>query len=404
MRFSWLILLWFLFPVIAMAQNGTITGKVIAKGSGYPISRASVFLSNSSFGTATASDGTFALNGIRPGQYTVVVSLLGYAEYKKTILIANEQVKLNIELEPKPIELRAVTISSTSKADWRRNYEQFKREFIGTDDNARYCNVVNSQILDFSYSKSKQVLEATTDEFLIVENKALGYRVKFLLKDFKSDKIAGTISYEGERLFEELPGTPELKKKWQTKRDEAYYGSPMHFYRALYTNTLKEEGFEIRRLSRTLNPDRPPEAIIQKKITLFKSMRLTDTRLNDSANYWIDKENLPRYVHQHFVGTPWYAIEVLRTTEQPGLYVITFPDYLYVTYTKKFEKTLFEDMFVPLDMPNYEGSIITLFDNPPHALFDSNGIIIGDSPFYEGTWSKARLSALLPVDYIPSGK
>jgi hypothetical protein len=73
-------------------------------------------------------------------------------------------------------------------------------------------------------------------------------------------------------------------------------------------------------------------------------------------------------------------------------------------YTKKLEKESFKDVFVPLDMPNYESSIITLFNNPPYALFDMNGVIIGESPLYEGTWSKARLSALLPVDYTPSVK
>jgi hypothetical protein len=30
-----------------------------------------------------------------------------------------------------------------------------------------------------------------------------------------------------------------------------------------------------------------------------------------------------------------------------------------------------------------------------------NGIVVANGPLYEGTWSKSRLSDLLPVDYVP---
>lgn len=399
MRFSWLILLYFLLPVIAIAQNGTISGRVIGKDTKSPVARASVFLSNSSFGTTTSNDGTFTLSGLKPGQYSLVVTTVGYQDFVKTVLVADAPIRLDIELEQKTIELREVTISTTSKADWKRNYEQFRKEFIGTDANAKNCDVVNPKILNFHYYKTQQRLEAYADEFLVVENRGLGYRVKFLLRDFKSDKISGIISYEGQRLFQDLPGSASQKKKWRINRDLAYYGSAMHFYRALYTDKLKEEGFEIRKLTRILNPDRPQEVEIQRKIALYSSLGR-----RDSVNHWIDLANLSKYAREHVSGVPWFSFEVLRTTEQPGIYAITFPDYLYVMYTRKREETVFKDVYRPLDMPNYETSIVTLTNNERYALFDKNGIVVGNSPLYEGTWSKARLSELLPVDYTPSDK
>jgi hypothetical protein len=399
MRLSWLVFLFFLCPFITMAQNGIITGKVVAKDSKSPIARASVFLSNSSFGTITSADGDFTLNNLRPGQYTLVVTILGYADYTQTVLVTETPIKLNIEMEQKAIELHEVVISNSSRADWRRNYAQFVKEFIGIDQNAKYCEIINPQILNFTYHKTQQVLVAYTDDFLIVENRGLGYRVKFLLKNFKSDKIAGIISYEGQRLFEELPGNASQKKKWMENRNLSYYGSAMHFYRALYTDKLKEEGFEARKLTRMLNPQRPPEETIQRKIPMFKSMNKID-----SANYWIGLENLPLYAHQKVADIPWDSFELLRTTEQPGIFAITFPDYLYVIYTKKREETPFKDLYVPLNMPNYEISVVTLLNKERYALFDKNGIVVDQSPLYEGTWSKSRLSQLLPVDYVPSDK
>ncbi|MFD2147207.1 hypothetical protein [Mucilaginibacter antarcticus] len=73
-----------------------------------------------------------------------------------------------------------------------------------------------------------------------------------------------------------------------------------------------------------------------------------------------------------------------------------------MSYTFKRDENNYKDIFRPLDMPNYETSVITLFNNPPFALFDKNGIVVNGEPLYEGTWSQSRLSELLPVDYVPT--
>ncbi|MDB5031239.1 carboxypeptidase-like regulatory domain-containing protein [Mucilaginibacter sp.] len=398
MRLSLLVFLLFLWPVLTKAQNENITGKVIGKETKSPVSRASVFLSNSSFGTITSADGTFSLSKVRPGQYTLVVTAIGFTDYTKTVLVGDEPIKLSIEMEPKVIQLREVVISG-NKGDWKRNYEQFKREFIGTDENAKNCQVINPDVLNLTYYKTQQVLEADADQFLIVENRGLGYRVKFLLKNFKSDKIAGNISYEGQRLFEELPGNEAQKKRWRINRDLAYYGSPMHFYRALYTDKLKEEGFDVRKLTRYPNTDRPSDEVIHRKIEMFTSLRR-----GDSVNHYIELSNLSKYAHERIATVPWASFELLRSTQETGIFAITYPNYLYVIYTKKRDETNFKDIYRPLDMPNYEISVCTLFNNPPYSLFDKNGVVVGESPLYEGSWSKLRLSELLPVDYEPSDK
>ena len=393
MRFPWLILICLFIPFVAIAQNGIISGTVTVAGTKNPLPRASVFLSNSSVGSATAENGNYILNGIRPGQYTLVVTVLGYEDYSKTVLVGREPIRLDIELSPKPLMLREVVISSS--ADWKKNYEQFRKDFIGIDENAKNCNVVNPHILNLVYNRTKQTLEADADEFLVVENKALGYRVKFLLKDFKSDKISGIISYEGQRLFEELPGSAGEKKKWHEKREEAYYGSAMHFYRSLYTNKLSEDGFVMYRFKRQLNPDRPPEDVIRQKIKIF-----TQQRRNDSLNFWIGLANMSKYSQEYLDRLPLSMYEIMTNTGQPGIFAIHFTNYLYIVYSRKRDDVFNKDLYRPLDMPNYETSIVTLL-NSPYVVFDMNGIVVGDAPLYEGTWAKAKLSDLLPVDYVP---
>lgn len=394
MRSYWIILAFILCPFIALAQNTTITGKVVNANGKNPVTRASVFLSNATYGSVTADDGSFTLGGVKPGQYELVVTTVGYEDYSQTIQVGGAPLKLNIELTQKVLMLREVVISSA--ADWKKNYEQFRRDFIGTTENSKLCKVLNPHILNLIYHRNKQQLEASGDEFLVVENRALGYRTKFLLKNFVSDAIEHTIQYAGKALFEELPGSVEQKKIWKLKREQAYYGSAQHFYRSLYKDKLKEEGFEAHDFTRFINHERPDEALLAQKIKRFRDI----TPNRDSLMNWYKLSNLTKWNRENLVRIPYQSFEILRKTPQQGIYAVVFPHFLYVVYTKKEETTEFKDVYRPLDMGNFETSIITLYNN--YILFDMNGIVISNpSPLYEGTWSKAKLADLLPVDYEP---
>jgi hypothetical protein len=397
MRFPCLILLYIFFPIVAFAQNGIITGIVTNADSKKPLPRASVFLSNSAAGTATADNGTYTLSGLRPGEYTLVVSILGFEQYSKPVLVGRDPIKLDIELTPKPLMLREVVISSS--ADWKKNYEAFRKEFIGVDENAKNCFVMNPHILNLTYNPTKQLLHAEADEFLVVENKALGYRVKFLVNDFKVDKISNIVSSEGQRVFEELPGSEAQKKKWHEKREEAYYGSAMHFYRSLYTDKLTDEGFQVFKLTRYLNPVRPEDEVIRHKIQVFKQMGKID-----SANFYVGLANMPKYYHESLSSPAYMPFEILTPSSQAGIYNVHFPNFLYVVYTKRRETIDYKDIYRPLSMPNYEVSVVTIQRPNTSYDIDMNGIVIDDAPLYEGSWSKSRLSDLLPVDYVPDMK
>ncbi|NNU33175.1 hypothetical protein HK413_01480 [Mucilaginibacter sp. S1162] len=65
---------------------------------------------------------------------------------------------------------------------------------------------------------------------MIIENKRLGYRIHYLLKDFGYSTKNNTALYHGDFSFEELPGSDDDKKKWAKNRAETYRGSFMHFY------------------------------------------------------------------------------------------------------------------------------------------------------------------------------
>ena len=389
MRFNRLILLLFFIPIASFAQTTTISGTVTSGGSG--MGKVSVFLSNSSYGTETAEDGSFKLLGVKPGQYDLVASSVGFQHFSQTILVGKDPISVNIPLKSKMNMLRGVVISSA--ANWKKNYEQFKRDFIGTSENAKNCVVVNPHIVQLVNHSRKRTLEAWTNDFLVMENKALGYRVKFLVDTFSNNGLTDIISWQGKAVFQELPGTETQKRAWRLKRQETYYGSSRHFFHALYTNTLTRDGFIMYKLTRTLNPMRPPEDLILQKLKKFREIS------RDSFNYWVNKENLSKYGNQNLIRQPLQPYSVFSNTNQPGLFMFSFTDCLYIIYTRRHEETDFRDLYRPLDMENFETSVLTLFT--PYAVFDMNGVVVEGGPLNEGTWSKSKLAELLPYDYSP---
>jgi hypothetical protein len=391
MRYPWLVLLFSLISLTAFAQGGSISGTVTNADSKKPVARASVFLSNSQSGTATNEEGKFYLGNLRPGQYTLVISFLGFEDFKKTIIVQNAPIRLDVELTPKPLMLREVVISS--EADWRKNYEMFRKEFIGSDANARFCEVTNPHILNLTYNQTKKLLHAEGDEFLVVNNNALGYKIKFLVRDFNIDNINRLVSSAGDRVFEELPGNAAQKKKWHDAREAVYYGSAMHFLRSVIAQTLKRDP----------NPERLSESAIMMGYNIG---RMKQDR--DSVKKYYDMENLPRWINQKLIpawsdmlpGLPESEYSARFSNE--GLYALHTFDYLYIVYTKKTETENFKDIYMDLHMPNYQVTVLTP-ENNSDPIFDMNGVLVANT-LTEGTWAKARLSDELPVDYVPDNK
>ncbi len=386
------IALQLLSPVFLLAQTGIITGRVLRADTKEPLAKVSVFLSNATVGTTTSEDGTYTLRGIRPGQYDLVTTSVGYEEQTQQVLVGSQQLTINAELKPQVMQLGEVIV--TDNANWKNNYAMFLTEFLGTSANAKQCKITNPHDVTLIYRRSKKTLEAFSYDFINIENKALGYRVKFLLKSFKADKLNNLISWQGRLLYEDLPGSEAQKRKWEEKRQDTYYGSSLHFFRSLVSGNYAKEGFIMNILARRPNPERPSQELIQRKIDKFQMVN------RDSLNYWVRMYELPKY-QEKLYRQPIMPDQVVRPTDRNGLYGISFPECLYVIYTKKHETMDFKDIYRPLDMENFETSVVTLYK--PYAMFDNNGAVVSSqSTLFEGTWSKSKVAELLPVDYVPS--
>ena len=101
------------FPLSAFAQSD-IKGRVETEGN--PLPFANVFLKNTSYGTATNTQGEFQISGVPEGTYTLRVSSQGYETYSRRINIPlEENESLLLKLEPDPQQLEETVVSGTLK-------------------------------------------------------------------------------------------------------------------------------------------------------------------------------------------------------------------------------------------------------------------------------------------------
>ena len=74
----------------------------------------------------------------------------------------------------------------------------------------------------------------------------MGYRITYYLDKFEYYRKTGEFNYQGNILFNEDSTINSTSKMLlEEKRKDAYLGSRMHFFRALWANELTSSGFRV---------------------------------------------------------------------------------------------------------------------------------------------------------------
>jgi TonB-dependent SusC/RagA subfamily outer membrane receptor len=228
--------------------NTTIQGKITNSENGEPVSFANVFLNNSTTGTTTDESGMYTLSGVPLGNVELMVSYVGFLPYKRALRIESEQLlTVNISLVPASQQLGEVQVQAKQDKTWQKLYKKFERNLLGQTSNASYCKILNPWVLDFE--ETENTLIARASQPLEIENKALGYKLIYYLKQFELKKQGAF--YLGETKFEALqPESSTQESRWIRNRKEAYLGSMRHFFRSLINNTWEKEGFAAYKVDR----------------------------------------------------------------------------------------------------------------------------------------------------------
>lgn len=393
---------------ISFAQPA-LRGKVIAGDTKQPIHLANVFLSNTSIGTVTNAEGVFVLDRFPQGRFDVVVSCIGYETYVTTIQYAQLPANIEVVLKPKVNVLQEVVVEPYEKNGWERYGNFFIENFIGTSALATDCKLKNPETIRFRYNKKENILRAFADEPIILENKALGYILRYDLKVFEYNYSTRIFYFQGYPLFEDIQtDRKRLLNRWEKNRADAYYGSMMHFMRSLFRNQLIENGFEVRKLIKISEEEKKRVRTIYNSRTYINgsgNIVVNDSLLGngnkDSADYYRkvmrQPEKMAVLINQLLPGD---SIAFAIDSFTAGLY---FDDHLQVIY--KFKQVPIE--YVRLNSLSVQpktpvmseiylprkNSIAVLANG---SYFEGIDLI---SSGYWGWWEK--LATMLPFDYKP---
>ena len=230
-----------------LAAQNSIQGKVIAQDNQEPIAGASVYISNTTIGTATDGQGLFKLTNLPQVPFDLNISSIGF---KTKVLRINpsKDTLLKIELLPQVQKLREVVVRPKGDDLWAKFGSKFIEDLIGYSKFSQQCKIENIENIMLEFDKQSQKLTAFCREPLVIVNKALGYKIKYWLEEYEYSFRSRRTFIAGYPFFQDLvrPKTRKRKmRRYQKNRDKAFNGSLTHFIQALYAGKLKEAGFQV---------------------------------------------------------------------------------------------------------------------------------------------------------------
>lgn len=340
------------------AAHAAVAGLVVDGETGRPLQGVHVFIASSLIGTATDAEGRYRLEAVPPGAHTLYVSMLGYAPARCDTLLRAGLHTRDFRLAPTPVPLREVVVTAEANRAWRKQLKTFERLFLGESDFAADVRILNPEVLDFE-ARWWGKFTARASAPLVVENRALGYRVTYHLEEFLSE--GASLRYDGEPLFTPLAPADEAEAaRWAASRRQAYHGSFRHFMLALLAGRTEAEGFAV--------------------------------------YYHADKDDMTR-AHRRFPLDPRHLLSAGPT---PSETLLTFSGAVEVLYLDEPAGDAFLRWFhgTNRDRGLAQRSWLTLTDGP--ALVDQHGEPV--DPYgitVYGHFAFERLADLLPKEYRP---
>lgn len=241
------------------APRVEITGRVFDDSTSFPLQNVNVFLAHTSLGGGTDENGWFHISNVPVGSYEIVASRLGYSFTMIRAMISESGRKdFTFRLKPSAVQISEVVITAPDVEQWKDNLKRFLPLFLGKSENAANCRILNPEVLDFESSEGGSFI-ATARAPLEIENRSLGYRIRFFLTEFRVGElkvrsalvkqfghIPDVLMMEGYPEYVELQSNePEDVQQWKANRANAYLGSLRHFLSSLFNKEATENGFQM---------------------------------------------------------------------------------------------------------------------------------------------------------------
>jgi len=304
-------------------------------------------------------------------------------------------------------ELQNVIIEESVEEGWDKWGKTFTDYFVGNTENALQCKIKNGNDIKFRYYKKSNRLIAYSEKPVVIENKALGYNIRYQLEDFDINFKEQSFLFLGYPLFEDMNGSRKsLRPKWKNNREVAYNGSIFHFMKCIYDNTLLPNGFEVRRAVRIPNAEKQRVKSIQA--ATFKTQRIAGASITignpfeglspDTIAYY--KEVLKQNDYKEIIGKSLLTADSLVFKKEGDYKAITFTDFLYIIYKNELEEEGYSRKAYPPRKPGMQQTYVNL-SGEMYLVIDKTGNYFNPRFFYSsGYWGwSEKMANMLPVDY-----
>lgn len=348
-------------PVSAAAQgSGVVAGEVRDASTGEPLPGANVLIGSTTLGASTGLDGRFEIEDVPIGPWTVAASMVGYESRSDDVALWNESDTLFVRfrLRPQVYDLDEIEVTAERTSGWDREYRLFRELFLGESSNAEKTVITNPFVLDFR--RSDLVFFASASAPLIIENRALGYRLTYVLRSFRWSRNPDRLSFQGEPYFEEMePADEEESMTWHENRALTFRGSRQHFLWALGRDRVEEEGFTM---ERGALDERPGEILPVRSAGLIQ------------------------------------ADDIVASNSSTHRYIVSFEGHVIVSYEIK--STLYLFGVIPLPNTDIQRSVMRM--DAREAMIHLMGYFLGPPGAlgFAGHWGNERIADLLPLDYV----
>lgn len=176
------IIIFFIISLVCSAAwaQQLVTGRITDATDGSPVVGASVFVANTTIGTATDASGNYSFTVPGRGSFEIVVSHVGYQSVFHKIDVPQNVHQYSVALEINELDEIAVVAAKTYG---NSDVTLFWQKMLGERPSKNGMQVLNAEKVYFY--KSDNILKASCREPVEIINHHTGYRILYVLQSFQ---------------------------------------------------------------------------------------------------------------------------------------------------------------------------------------------------------------------------
>lgn len=380
-------LLFFVLVTNLIYPQGRLRATILDSENKEPIPNATIFISNTTLKVVSNSKGYFEID-TNSSNNDLIISSINYETAKIDITSITEFTSIKtIYLQKKAKQLNTIVVKSKKPKSREKALATFKTFFIGNSELASKTEIINEDAIHFQEINENESykLIAYSDEPLQIINKNLGYKINYELIDFEFNRgVSNEISfsqYKGYAHFIDIIEEYKLNsERVFENRKKAYLGSSMHFFRSLYSNKMKEEGYLVTKFIRKPNPKFPSQSIVNQ---------MWENRDHSSIS-----KLPPKYI---ITNNPNPITENDLILIENDKIFISFQDFISVKYTNEKEDSNYSHS-LHKTREKFQKTELELKETQIEILPNGN-YIDNDKMIFYGHMSWEKVGDMLPFNY-----